>query len=179
MAEFGRLDVWVNNVGGSDEKATQASLIDTTDEIFRSQLELNLTTAFQGAKAAAYACMEDGGVIINISSGAGMRGSPFTGPYAAAKAGMNNMTETLALELGAKDPGERNRSRPGRDRGIRRGTGHGRRAPAAGRAVHSAAAHWPARRHCCTAVVYFASPRRQLGHAASCCWSPVAAPIAR
>ena len=97
MAEFGRLDVWVNNVGGSDEKATN-HLIDTPDDIFRSQLELNLTTAFQGAKAAA-AHMGDGGAIINISSGAGMRGSPYTGPYAAAKAGMNNMTETLALEL--------------------------------------------------------------------------------
>ena len=97
LAEFGRLDVWVNNVGGSDEKTTRV-LIDTPDEIFRSQLELNLTTAFQGAKAAAEA-MGDEGVIINISSGAGMRGSPYTGPYAAAKAGMNNLTETLALEL--------------------------------------------------------------------------------
>lgn len=100
MAEFGRLDVWVNNVGGSDEKVTRV-LIDTPDDIFRSQLELNLTTAFQGAKAAA-AHMESGGAIINISSGAGMRGSPYTGPYAAAKAGMNNMTETLALELAPK-----------------------------------------------------------------------------
>jgi len=97
VAEFGRLDIWVNNVGGSDEKVTR-TLIDTPDDIFRSQLELNLTTAFQGAKAAAMH-MDDGGVIINISSGAGMRGSPHTGPYAAAKAGMNNMTETLALEL--------------------------------------------------------------------------------
>lgn len=97
VAEFGKLDIWVNNVGGSDEKLTR-TLIDTPDEIFRSQLELNLTTAFQGAKAAA-AHMGGEGVIINISSGAGMRGSPFTGPYAAAKAGMNNLTETLALEL--------------------------------------------------------------------------------
>jgi len=100
IAEFGRLDVWVNNVGGSDEKATR-SLIDTPDEIFRSQLELNLTTAFQGCKAAAEH-MQDGGAIVNISSGAGMRGSPMTGPYAAAKAGMNNLTETLALELAPK-----------------------------------------------------------------------------
>jgi len=97
MAEFGRLDIWVNNVGGSDDKATRA-LVDTPDDIFRSQLELNLTSAFQGCKAAA-AKMGPGGAIINISSGAGTRGSPFTGPYAAAKAGMNNMTETLALEL--------------------------------------------------------------------------------
>ncbi|NNE75065.1 MAG: SDR family oxidoreductase [Acidimicrobiales bacterium] len=97
LAEFGRLDIWVNNVGGSDEKTTRA-LVDTSDEVFRAQLELNLTSAFQGCKAAA-AHMTAGGSIINISSGAGTRGSPFTGPYAAAKAGMNNLSQTLALEL--------------------------------------------------------------------------------
>ena len=97
MERFGRLDIWVNNVGGSDEKTTRA-LIDTPDEIFRAQLELNLTSAFQGCKAAATR-MGPGGAIVNISSGAGTRGSPMTGPYAAAKAGMNNLTQTLALEL--------------------------------------------------------------------------------
>ncbi len=97
MDEFGRLDVWVSNVGGSDEK-TVRDLVDTPDEIFRAQLELNLTSAFQGAKAAA-SRMSAGGAIVNISSGAGMRGSPRTGPYAAAKAGMLNLTQTLALEL--------------------------------------------------------------------------------
>lgn len=94
---FGRLDVWVNNVGGSDDKTTR-TLLDTPDSVFRSQLELNLTSAFQGCKAAAQR-MNEGGVIVNVSSGAGTRGSPFTGPYAAAKAGMNNLTQTLALEL--------------------------------------------------------------------------------
>ena len=97
MATFGRIDIWVNNVGGSDEKTTR-SLIDTPDDIFRAQLELNLTSAFQGCKAAAKR-MKPGSSIVNISSGAGMRGSPFTGPYAAAKAGMNNLSQTLALEL--------------------------------------------------------------------------------
>lgn len=101
IREFGRLDVWVNNVGGSDEKTTRL-LIDTPDEVFRNQLELNLTSAFQGAKAAA-ANMPNGGVIINIASGAGMRGSPMTGPYAASKAGMINLTLTLALELAERD----------------------------------------------------------------------------
>src|SRR5829696_247864 len=43
--------------------------------------------------------MPSGGVIVNIASGAGTRGSPKTGPYAAAKAGMLNLTQTLALEL--------------------------------------------------------------------------------
>lgn len=97
MDKFGRLDIWVNNVGGSVEKATY-QLVDAPDEFFRDMLELNLTSAFQGAKAAA-ARMTDGGAIINIASGAGMRGSPMTGAYAAAKAGMINLTQTLALEL--------------------------------------------------------------------------------
>jgi 7-alpha-hydroxysteroid dehydrogenase len=97
MDEFGRVDVWVNNVGGSDDK-TVRELVDTPDETWRAQLELNLTSAFQGAKAAA-SRMADGGVIVNIASGAGTRGSPRTGPYAAAKAGMINLTQTLALEL--------------------------------------------------------------------------------
>jgi NAD(P)-dependent dehydrogenase (short-subunit alcohol dehydrogenase family) len=43
--------------------------------------------------------MGPGASIINIASGAGMRGSPRTGPYAAAKAGLLNLTQTLALEL--------------------------------------------------------------------------------
>jgi NAD(P)-dependent dehydrogenase (short-subunit alcohol dehydrogenase family) len=97
VGELGRLDVWVNNVGGSDEKTVRA-LVDTPDEVWRAQLELNLTSAFQGAKAAARR-MDEGGAIVNIASGAGTRGSPFTGPYAAAKAGMLNLTQTLALEL--------------------------------------------------------------------------------
>ncbi len=95
--EFGQLDIWVNNVGGSEDK-TVRELVDTPDDVFRAQLELNLTSAFQGSKAAARR-MTEGGAIINISSGAGSRGSPRTGPYAAAKAGMNNLTQTLALEL--------------------------------------------------------------------------------
>ena len=97
MERFGRIDVWVNNVGGSVEKTTRL-LVDTPDDIFRAQIELNLTSAFQGCKAAAKR-MKPGSSIINISSGAGTRGSPFTGPYAAAKAAMNNLSETLALEL--------------------------------------------------------------------------------
>jgi 7-alpha-hydroxysteroid dehydrogenase len=97
LDEFGRIDVWVNNVGGSDEKDVHL-LIDTSDEAFRSQVELNLTSAFQGCKAAANR-MRSGGAIVNITSGAGTRGSPYTGPYAAAKAGLINLTQTLALEL--------------------------------------------------------------------------------
>lgn len=100
VTELGRLDVWVNNVGGSDEKDVR-TLVETPDEVFRAQLELNLTSAFQGCRAAA-GRMNDGGAIVNITSGAGTRGSPWTGPYAAAKAGLINLTQTLALELAAQ-----------------------------------------------------------------------------
>lgn len=100
VTEFGRIDVWVNNVGGSDEKDVHA-LVDTADATFRAQVELNLTSAFQGCKAAAnrMTTAGTGGSIVNITSGAGTRGSPMTGPYAAAKAGLINLTQTLALEL--------------------------------------------------------------------------------
>jgi NAD(P)-dependent dehydrogenase (short-subunit alcohol dehydrogenase family) len=97
LTEFGRLDVWVNNVGGSEEKDVHL-LVDTPDATFRAQLDLNLTSAFQGCKAAANR-MPNGGAIVNITSGAGTRGSPYTGPYAAAKAGLINLTQTFALEL--------------------------------------------------------------------------------
>lgn len=52
MQRFGRIDVWVNNVGGSNDKIIRM-LVDTPDDVFRAQLELNLMSAFQGCKAAA------------------------------------------------------------------------------------------------------------------------------
>lgn len=97
VEELGQLDIWVNNVGGSDDKALRP-LVETLDATWRDQLELNVTSAFLGCKAAA-GRMAPGGSIVNIASGAGMRGSPLTGPYAAAKAAMLNLTQTLALEL--------------------------------------------------------------------------------
>ena len=54
VAEFGRLDIWVNNVGGSDDKTTRP-LVDTPDEIFRSQLELNLTSRVPGLQGRRHA----------------------------------------------------------------------------------------------------------------------------
>jgi NAD(P)-dependent dehydrogenase (short-subunit alcohol dehydrogenase family) len=94
---LGPIGVWVNNAGGSDVKTVQP-LADTSDDTFRSVLELNLVVAFQGARAAATR-MRPGGSIINIASGAGMRAAPNTGAYAAAKAGVLNLTLTMAAEL--------------------------------------------------------------------------------
>ena len=58
VEQLGRLDVWVSNAGGSEEKRTQP-LVETSDDTWRAQLELNLTTVFQGAAAACAA--HDGG----------------------------------------------------------------------------------------------------------------------
>ena len=65
--ELGPIGAWVNNAGASDTKTVQR-LAETSDETFRSMLELNLVVAFQGARAAA-AQMGRGGSIVNIASG--------------------------------------------------------------------------------------------------------------
>jgi NAD(P)-dependent dehydrogenase (short-subunit alcohol dehydrogenase family) len=94
---LGPIGVWVNNAGGSDVKTVQP-LAETSDDTFRAMVELNLVVAFQGARAAA-ARMRRGGSIINVASGAGMRAAPNTGAYGAAKAGLLNLTMTMAAEL--------------------------------------------------------------------------------
>jgi NAD(P)-dependent dehydrogenase (short-subunit alcohol dehydrogenase family) len=71
--------------------------VELVGTIKRSAVSVGRLVA-DGCKAAATR-MQSGSSIINISSGAGTRGSPLTGPYAAAKAALNNLSETLALEL--------------------------------------------------------------------------------
>ena len=61
-------------------------------------LELNLIAAAAGSREAALR-MTDGGAIVNVSSGAGMRAAPNTGAYAASKAALLNLTMTMAAEL--------------------------------------------------------------------------------
>lgn len=100
LSAFGRLDVWVANAGGADDP-TVASLADTEDATFRRVVELNLVTAFQGMRAAARR-MGEGGAIVGIASGAGMRAAPNTGAYGAAKAGQLSLTMTMAAELAGR-----------------------------------------------------------------------------
>ena len=64
-------------------------------------VDFNLKTAWLGARAASRV-MPPGSSIVNIVSGAGMNAAPRTGVYGAAKAGVINMTMTLAHELSAK-----------------------------------------------------------------------------
>ena len=95
--QFGRLDIWVNNAGGTDDAAVRPA-IETTDTQLRDMLELNLVVAFAGSRAAANR-MGAGAAIVNVASGAGMRAAPNTAAYGAAKAALLNLTFTMASEL--------------------------------------------------------------------------------
>lgn len=93
---FGRLDGWVSNAGGSDERIMR-QLADTPRSAWDEQVELNLTAPFLGAKAALVH-LRAGGSIVTVSSIAARRPSPNNGPYAAAKAAVDHLTITLAAE---------------------------------------------------------------------------------
>lgn len=97
MAHFGKLTIWVNNAGGLPD-ATPRYLTRTPEDRWDAQMNLNLKAVWAGATAAARQ-MKEGGVIINTSSRAAFGGHIKNGPYAAAKAAVNSLTQTLALEL--------------------------------------------------------------------------------
>lgn len=96
-ARHGRLDILVNNAGGSP-KAEAAT---ASPRFFDSIMRLNLHAAMYMAQAA-HAPMKasGGGSIINIASVSAIRPSPGTAAYGAAKAGLLNLTQSLAQEWG-------------------------------------------------------------------------------
>jgi len=98
--EFGRLDVLVNNAGGAPPSDTATA----SPRFTASIVTLNLIAPFVFAQRA-YAVMHrqpEGGVIVNISSVSGLRPSPGTAAYGAAKAGLVNLTQTLGVEFAPK-----------------------------------------------------------------------------
>ena len=93
LDEFGRLDVLVNNAGGSETKA----LMKWSDEEWNQTIDLNLSSAWFLSRRAAEPMIAQGkGAIVNISSGAGLIAMSQSPAYAAAKAGLNNLTGSLA-----------------------------------------------------------------------------------
>lgn len=96
--EFGGLDIWINNAGGSP---IQAPLVDLDREEWDNTLRLNLTAVWICSSVAARR-MNDGGRIVNISSRAADQTVVGSGHYAAAKAGVNSLTTTMAKELGPR-----------------------------------------------------------------------------
>ncbi len=98
IQEWGRLDVWVNNAGGSP---LQVPLTELPLEEWNNTLALNLTAIWESTCLAAR-LMEDGGRVVNISSIAAEQVVPGSGHYSAAKAGVNMLTRTFATELGPR-----------------------------------------------------------------------------
>jgi 7-alpha-hydroxysteroid dehydrogenase len=94
---MGKVSIWVSNAGGADDR-TPRTLDAMPERQWDYQMDLNLKAVWSGAKAASRV-MAGPGAIINISSGAALSGSPNNGPYSAAKAGVDSLTRTLALEL--------------------------------------------------------------------------------
>jgi len=98
IASFGAIDCWVNNAGSANA-ADVGPLIDLNEQQWDAVVDLNLKWTFFAAQAAARA-MTAGGSIINISSRSGSQPNPMTGQYGAAKAGIDNLTATMAVEWG-------------------------------------------------------------------------------
>jgi 7-alpha-hydroxysteroid dehydrogenase len=97
--ELGGMDIWVNNAGGLPD-ATPRYLTRTPEDRWDAQMDLNLKAVWMGAVIAAEHI--DSGSIINISSRAAQGASIKNGPYGASKAAVNNLTQTMSIELAPK-----------------------------------------------------------------------------
>jgi NAD(P)-dependent dehydrogenase (short-subunit alcohol dehydrogenase family) len=98
VERLGGIDIWVNNAG----VFPSTPVLDMTDEQWDHVLDVNLRGTFIGAREAARRMVAagHGGVIVNFSSRAGVRGSGQGIPhYAASKFGVRGLTEQLALEF--------------------------------------------------------------------------------
>ena|SRR2546427_8090808 len=97
-AEFGRVDVLVNNAGMSP---LYPAIDQVSEELFDKVIGVNLKGPFRLAARIGARMKQSGrGSIINVSSIAAVQPSPIEVPYAAAKAGLNNLTIALARVLG-------------------------------------------------------------------------------
>ncbi len=96
---LGGLDVVINNAGIS----IRHKFLDITPDEWNQVLAVNLTGVFYVAQAAArYMMAHDGGVILNTASTNGIVGYPYYADYNATKAGVIELTRSMALELAPK-----------------------------------------------------------------------------
>jgi 7-alpha-hydroxysteroid dehydrogenase len=99
MDSFERIDILVNNVGGS----TYARFLDITDEDFRHTFDWCVTSAFIMSQLVAPHMIDAGhGNIVNISSGSARFGIRALTAYCVAKGGLEALTRAMAQELAPK-----------------------------------------------------------------------------
>ncbi|MFG1927102.1 SDR family oxidoreductase [Cryptosporangium sp. NPDC048952] len=96
LDHFGRLDVLINNAGGSPD----ADAATVSPRFFEKIVALNLLAPFYVSQAAYDVMKNRGGSIVNIGSVSATDPQPGTAAYSAAKAGLLTLTKALALEWG-------------------------------------------------------------------------------
>jgi NAD(P)-dependent dehydrogenase (short-subunit alcohol dehydrogenase family) len=96
-SEFGRIDILVNNAGGVNPRP----FIEQSERSWRRHIDLNLVSVLAATSAAVPIMIKggQGGSIITVTSIEASRAAPSYSVYAACKAGLNNFTRTLAVEL--------------------------------------------------------------------------------
>ena len=100
MAEFGSIDVLVNNAGITKDNLLMRMGEDDFDKV----IEINLKSVFNMTKAVQRTMLKQRkGSIINMSSVVGVKGNAGQTNYAASKAGMIGFSKSVALELGSRN----------------------------------------------------------------------------
>ena len=100
VADYGRLDIVINNAGITRD----GLLMRMTEENFDEVIKINLKSVFNITKACQRPMLKQkSGSIINISSVVGVKGNAGQANYAASKAGMIGFTKSVALELGSRN----------------------------------------------------------------------------
>lgn len=100
LAEFGTIDVLINNAGITKDNL----LMRMSEEDFDKVIEINLKSVFNMTKAVQKIMLKNRkGSIVNMSSVVGVKGNAGQANYAASKAGMIGFTKSIALELGSRN----------------------------------------------------------------------------